>query len=78
MYKVTIKRFFGKLGHLARKSTSLGHKSFGIIATICIDLGCRWFDFDHNIDYLHHALPTWSEMLKQVLFGLAGGLIARF
>jgi predicted DNA repair protein MutK len=52
-------------------------KALGIIGTIALILVAGGI-FDHNIDYLHHALPTWSEMLKQVLFGLTGGLIALF
>lgn len=71
------KGFFGKLGHLLVKALPWVIKALGIIGTIALILVAGGI-FDHNIDYLHHALPTWSEMLKQVLFGLAGGLIALF
>lgn len=71
------KGFFGKLGHLLVKALPWVIKALGIIGTIALILVAGGI-FDHNIDYLHHALPTWSEMLKQVLFGLAGGLIAMF
>ncbi|WP_404986709.1 DUF808 family protein [Chryseobacterium sp. M5] len=71
------KGFFGKLGHLLVKALPWVIKALGIIGTIALILVAGGI-FDHNIDYLHHTLPTWSEMLKQVLFGLAGGLIALF
>ncbi|MFL9833303.1 DUF808 family protein [Chryseobacterium terrae] len=69
------KGFFGKLGHLLVKALPFVIKAVGIIGTIALILVAGGI-FDHNIDYLHHSLPTWSEVLKQVLFGLAGGLIA--
>ncbi|MDY0930652.1 DUF808 family protein [Chryseobacterium sp. CFBP8996] len=71
------KGFFGKLGHLLVKALPLVIKALGIIGTIALILVAGGI-FDHNIEYLHHSLPTWNEMVKQVLFGLAGGLIALF
>lgn len=71
------KGFFGKLGHLLVKALPFVIKALGIIGTIALILVAGGI-FDHNIDYLHHSLPTWNEVVKQVLFGLAGGLIALF
>ena len=71
------KGFFGKLGHLLVKALPWVIKALGIIGTIALILVAGGI-FDHNVEYLHHALPTWNEVLKQVLFGLAGGLIALF
>jgi len=71
------KGFFGKLGHLLVKALPLVIKALGIIGTIALILVAGGI-FDHNIDYLHHSLPTWHETLKQVLFGIVGGLIAVF
>ncbi|MDR6734510.1 DUF808 domain-containing protein [Sphingobacterium sp. 2149] len=31
--------------------------------------------FAHYIDFLHHALPTLPGIVKELLFGLAGGII---
>jgi len=31
--------------------------------------------FAHYIDFLHHALPALPSMLKELLFGLGGGII---
>ncbi|WP_144282889.1 DUF808 family protein [Chryseobacterium echinoideorum] len=69
------KGLLGKLGHLLVKALPWVIKALGVIGTIALILVAGGI-FDHNIDYLHHALPTWNEMLKQVLFGLTGGLIA--
>lgn len=71
------KGFFGKLGHLLVKALPFVIKALGIIGTIALILVAGGI-FDHNIDYLHHSLPTWHETLKQVLFGIVGGLIALF
>lgn len=71
------KGFFGKLGHLLVKALPIVIKALGIIGTIALILVAGGI-FDHNIDFLHHSLPTWNEVVKQVLFGLAGGLIALF
>lgn len=71
------KGFFGKLGHLLVKALPFVIKALGIIGTIALILVAGGI-FDHNIDYLHHSLPTWHETLKQVLFGIFGGLIALF
>ena len=69
------KGFFGKLGHLLVKALPFVIKALGIIGTIALILLAGGI-FDHNIDYLHHSLPTWHETLKQVLIGIVGGLIA--
>lgn len=71
------KGFFGKLGHLLVKALPFVIKALGIIGTIALILVAGGI-FDHNIDYLHHSLTTWHETLKQVLFGIVGGLIALF
>lgn len=69
------KGIIGKLGHLLVKALPWVIKALGIIGTIALIMVAGGI-FDHNIDQLHHALPTWNEVLKQVLFGLVGGLIA--
>lgn len=71
------KGFFGKLGHLLVKALPFVIKALGVIGTIALILVAGGI-FDHNIDQLHHALPTWHDTLKQVVFGLLGGLIALF
>lgn len=44
----------------------------GTIALIMVSGGI----FAHNIDYLHHVLPMWPSLLKELCYGILGGLIA--
>lgn len=69
------KGLMGKFGHLLVNALPWVIKALGVVGTLALILVAGGI-FDHNIDYLHHALPTWNEMLKQIIFGLAGGLIA--
>jgi len=69
------KGFFGKLGHLLVKALPFVIKALGVIGTIALILVAGGI-FDHNIEYLHHTLPSFHETLKQVIFGIVGGLIA--
>lgn len=69
------KGFFGKLGHLLVKALPFVIKALGVIGTIALILVAGGI-FDHNIEYLHHVLPSFHETLKQVIFGIVGGLIA--
>ena len=71
------KGLIAKLGHLLVKALPIVIKSLGVIGTIALILVAGGI-FDHNIDYLHHSLPTWNETLKQVVFGVVGGLVALF
>ena len=49
-------------------------KGLGVIGTIALILVAGGI-FDHNIDYLHHLLPNFPEMLKQTIYGIVGGLL---
>ena len=71
------KGLIAKLGHLLVKALPIVIKSLGVIGTIALILVAGGI-FDHNIDYFHHSLPTWNETLKQVVFGVVGGLVALF
>ncbi|GGH23502.1 DUF808 domain-containing protein [Mucilaginibacter phyllosphaerae] len=44
----------------------------GTIALILVSGGI----FVHNIDYLHHLLPNFPSIIKELAFGLVAGLIA--
>lgn len=66
--------FVSKLGQLLVDALPWVIKSLGVIGTLALILVAGGI-FDHNIDFLHHSLPTWHEKLKQVVFGIAGGLI---
>ncbi|WPO83854.1 DUF808 family protein [Chryseobacterium sp. JJR-5R] len=74
------KGFFGKLGHLLVKALPIVIKALGVIGTIALIMVAGGI-FAHRIDYFHHILPSWSSsktltVLKEVILGLAGGLIA--
>lgn len=43
----------------------------GTIALILVAGGI----FEHNIDYLHHLFPGIPTIIKEIVFGIAGGLI---
>ncbi|WP_370897091.1 DUF808 domain-containing protein [Chryseobacterium gossypii] len=68
------KGFFSKLGHFLVKALPIIIKFLGVVGTIALILVSGGI-FDHNIEYLHHMLPTWPSILKEFTFGLAGGLI---
>lgn len=69
------KGFFGKLGHLLVKALPIVIKALGVIGTIALIMVAGGI-FAHRIDYFHHLLPTWPKFLKEMTFGIAGGLIA--
>ncbi len=69
------KGFFGQLGHLLVKALPIVIKALGVIGTIALIMVAGGI-FAHRIDYFHHLLPTWPELLKEMTFGIAGGLIA--
>lgn len=74
------KGFFGKLGHLLVKALPIVIKALGVIGTIALIMVAGDI-FAHRVEYLHHVLPSWSSneiltILKEIILGLAGGLIA--
>jgi len=74
------KGFFGQLGHLLVKALPIVIKALGVIGTIALIMVAGGI-FAHRIDYFHHFLPSWSSseiltILKEIILGLAGGLIA--
>lgn len=70
----------GKLGHLLVKALPIVIKALGVIGTIALIMVAGGI-FAHRIEYFHHILPSWSSdkiltVLKEVILGLAGGLLA--
>lgn len=63
------------LGMILVKSLPVVIKSLAVIGTIALILVSGGI-FVHNIEYLHHILPEWPDIIKEFLFGLLGGLIA--
>jgi len=68
------KGFASKLGQFLVDALPWVIKSLGVIGTIALIMVAGEI-FAHRIEYLHHILPEWNATLKQVVFGLAGGLI---
>lgn len=62
------------IGNTLVKALPIVIRSLGVIGTIALILVAGGI-FEHNIDYLHHALPQFPSFIKQVLYGLAGGLL---
>lgn len=74
------KGVIGKLGHLLVKALPIVIKALGVIGTIALIMVAGGI-FAHRIEYFHHILPSWSSdkiltVLKEVILGLAGGLLA--
>ncbi|MCE3075908.1 DUF808 domain-containing protein [Chryseobacterium gwangjuense] len=73
------KGFFGTLGHLLVKALPIVIKALGVIGTIALIMVAGGI-FAHRVEFLHHFLESWSSngvltVLKEVILGLAGGLI---
>ncbi|MCA6065578.1 DUF808 domain-containing protein [Chryseobacterium sp. RG1] len=74
------KGFFGKLGHLLVKALPIVIKALGVIGTIALIMVAGGI-FAHRVEFFHHFLESWSSskiltILKEVILGLAGGLLA--
>lgn len=74
------KGVIGKLGHLLVKALPIVIKALGVIGTIALIMVAGGI-FAHRIEYFHHILPSWSSdkmltVLKELILGLAGGLLA--
>ncbi|MCF2219756.1 DUF808 domain-containing protein [Chryseobacterium sp. PS-8] len=74
------KGIIGKLGHLLVKALPIVIKALGVIGTIALIMVAGGI-FAHRIEYFHHILPSWSSdkilmVLKEVILGLTGGLLA--
>jgi predicted DNA repair protein MutK len=63
------------LGSLLVKSLPIIIRVLGVVGTIALILVSGGI-FVHNIEYLHHLLPSVPAMVKEFAFGLVAGLIA--
>jgi predicted DNA repair protein MutK len=62
------------LGELLVKSLPVIIRVLSVVGTIALVLVSGGI-FVHNIDYLHHLLPAWPSIIKEMLFGLAAGWV---
>lgn len=69
------KGFLNALGLFLIKALPLVIKTFSVAGTIALLLVSGGI-FAHNIEYLHHILLEWPEILKEFTFGIIGGIVA--
>lgn len=69
------KGFLNTLGLLLVKALPIVIKIFSVVGTIALLLVSGGI-FAHNIEYLHHILPEWPNIIKEFTFGLLGGIFA--
>lgn len=68
------KGFLAKIGHLLIWALPHIIKNLGVIGTIALIMVAGEI-FAHRIEFLHHYLSSWPDLLKNMAFGLAGGLV---
>lgn len=66
--------FLNAVGNLLVKALPWVIKLLAVVGTIALILVAGGI-FVHNIEYLHHLLPTWPSIVKEFLAGLVVGLI---
>ena len=75
IHKSKNKGFFSTLGRGLVKALPIVIKILGVVGTIALLLVSGGI-FSHNIDALHHFLPTWPTVLKDMTLGLIAGILA--
>ena len=68
------KGFLSALGLLLVKMLPIIIKLFAVVGTIALLLVSGGI-FAHKIDYLHHLLPEWPDIIKEFTFGVVGGIL---
>nr|WP_317632643.1 DUF808 family protein [uncultured Flavobacterium sp.] len=67
--------YLATLGNILVNALPVVIKSLSIIGTIALLLVSGGI-FVHNIDFLHHLLPTVPSIVKEFLVGIVAGLLA--
>ena len=62
------------LGTIMVKTLPIVIRILGVVGTIALILVSGGI-FSHNIEYLHHLIPTFPPIVKETLFGLIAGII---
>lgn len=68
------KGFLTTVGSLLVKALPIIIRVFAVVGTIALLLVAGGI-FVHNIDYFHHILPQLYGTLKELAFGIVGGLL---
>ena len=71
------KGIVSQLGHLLVKTLPLIIKVLAVVGTIALLLVAGGI-FLHNIKPIHHLLEVWPDLLRELVFGITGGLVAVF
>lgn len=66
--------FSDKIGRLLVKALPVLIRVIAFVGTIALLLVAGGI-FSHNIEFFHHLLPTWPEIIKDFLIGLAVGIV---
>jgi predicted DNA repair protein MutK len=69
------KGFLSTLGHLLVKALPIIIRILAVVGTIALIMVAGGI-FVHNIEYVHHLYPKVPSTLKELAYGLIGGLIA--
>ncbi|MGN7203247.1 DUF808 domain-containing protein [Pedobacter sp. SAFR-022] len=69
------KGFVSTLGHLLVKALPIIIRILAVVGTIALIMVAGGI-FVHNIEYVHHLYPKVPSTLKELAYGLVGGLIA--
>jgi predicted DNA repair protein MutK len=69
------KGILNSVGIILVKTLPLIIKFFAVVGTVALIMVSGGI-FAHNIDYLHHILPQWPDLLKELCYGILGGLMA--
>ncbi|MET3538265.1 DUF808 family protein [Chryseobacterium limigenitum] len=67
------KGFFGTLGHFLVKALPIVIKILAVVGTIALIMVAGGI-FVHRVEFLHGLLPSWPDVLKELAFGIVGGL----
>lgn len=68
------KGFWTLLGKFLVKALPLIIKALGVIGTLALILVSGGI-FVHNIEYLHHLLPGWPSIVKELMAGSLAGIL---
>ena len=63
------------LGLLLVKALPMVIKALSVVGTIALLLVSGGI-FAHNIEYLHHILSDWPNIIREFIFGVLGGILA--
>ena len=69
------KGILNSVGIILVKTLPLIIKFFAVVGNVALIMVSGGI-FAHNIDYLHHILPQWPDLLKELCYGILGGLMA--